>query len=143
MRGRAAPRLALALAPVVALMLATTGCSSNATLVGPTWQWIGLTLNNPKHQSAVPDPQNYTLTLKDDGTFQAKADCNQLAGTYTMNGSALTLTHGPMTLVACPSGSQSDQFVTLLGTVSSYSIDAKDLSLNLAKNAGVMGFNEP
>jgi heat shock protein HslJ len=143
MRGRAAPRLALVLAPVVALMLATAGCSSNATLVGPTWQWIGLTLNNPKHQSAIPDPQNYTLTLKDDGTFQAKADCNQLAGTYTMNGSSLTLTHGPMTLVACPSGSQSDQFVTLLGTVSSYSIDAKDLSLNLAKNAGVMGFNEP
>jgi hypothetical protein len=45
--------------------------------------------------------------------------------------------------VACPPGSQSDQYVTLLGTVTSYSIDGKDLSMNLAANAGVMAFNEP
>ncbi len=129
--------------PAVAVVLAMTGCSSNAKLVGPTWQWIGLTLNNPKHQSAVPDPQNYTLTFQDDGTFQAKADCNQLAGTYTKSGSSLKLTHGPMTLVACPAGSQSDHYVTLLGTVISYAIDGKKLTLNLARDAGVMGFNEP
>ena len=136
-------RRAFAVVPVMALAFAMTGCGSNAKLVGPTWQWIGLTINNPKHQSAVPDPQNYTLTFMDDGTFQAKADCNQLAGKYTTNGTALKITHGPMTLVACPSGSQSDQYVTLLGTVASYSIDGKNLTLNLAKDAGVMGFNEP
>ena len=132
-----------AVVPAMAALLAMTACGSSAKLVGPTWQWNGLTLNNPKHQSAIPDPQNYTLTFKDDDTFQAKADCNQLSGTYTTNGSALKLTHGPMTLVACPTGSLSDQYVTLLGHVDSYSIDGKDLKLQLASDEGEMGFNEP
>ena len=40
----------------------------------------------PAHQSAVPDPSSYTITFADDGTFNAKADCNTVNGTYTTDG---------------------------------------------------------
>jgi hypothetical protein len=47
-----------------------------------------------------------------------------------------------MTLVACPSGSLSDQYVTLLGSLASYSVSREDLTLQLAGDEGEMGFNE-
>ena len=33
------------------------------------WQWVELVENNPAAQSVVPDPENYTLALFDDGTY--------------------------------------------------------------------------
>ena len=61
----------------------------------------------PAFQGVVPaaDQANYTIEFKSDGTFNAKADCNQLAGTYTTTGSGgLTIVPGPMTLAAVPRG---------------------------------------
>jgi heat shock protein HslJ len=130
---------------VVALVLAMAGCSSGSSssdLVGPSWQWTHLSENQPKHQSVVPDPQNYTLTLADDGTFQAKADCNNVSGTYTTSGSTLTLKPGPSTLAACGPNSLDAQYVSLLHAVSSYSVDGSDLTLQLAADAGDMGFTK-
>ena len=41
---------------------------------------------------------NYTITFNDDGTFAAKADCNQVSGTYTIeDNSVLTIVPGPST----------------------------------------------
>ena len=31
---------------------------------------------------------SYTITFNDDGTFNAQADCNQVGGTYTIQGEA-------------------------------------------------------
>ena len=45
-----------------------------------TWQWAELTENDPAAQSLVPDPENYTLTFWDDGSFSFKADCNSGSG---------------------------------------------------------------
>ena len=60
----------------------------------------------PASQNVVPDPENYTIEFKSDGTFAAKADCNQLAGTYTTTSSGgLTIVPGPMTLALCPEAS--------------------------------------
>jgi heat shock protein HslJ len=131
---------------IVALAIAAgaTGCGSDADsgLVGATWEWTALSENAPKHQSVVPEPENYTITFSEDGNFQAKADCNQLAGTYTEDGDSLTIEPGPMTLVACPPESLSDQYVALLGTVSSFAVDGKELTLQLGQDAGEMQFTQ-
>ena len=60
-----------------------SGSGSAAGLTGKTWQWTASTTKVPASQSVVPDPENYTLDFKSDGTFSAKVDCNQLSGTYT------------------------------------------------------------
>jgi heat shock protein HslJ len=109
-------------------------------LVGPMWQWTNLTENAPLAHSDVADPSLYTLTLAADGSFQATADCNIVVGTYVTDGDEITLSPGPSTLAACPEGSLADQFVSLLHTVSTFTVDGNELVLNFADRAGTMRF---
>ena len=122
------------------LVLFAACAAGTSGLVGPTWQWTNLTENAPLAHSDVPDPALYTLTLADDGSFQAKADCNTVLGTFLTDGDEITLTLGPSTLVECPEGSLSDQFVSLLHTVSTFAVQGNDLALHLANEAGHMTF---
>jgi heat shock protein HslJ len=122
--------------------MAACGSDSSSDLVGPTWQWTGLVETQPAHQSAVPDPENYTLTFADDGNFQAKADCNQVSGSYEEDGDSLTLQPGPSTLVACPEGSLGDQYVALLHAFDTFAVDGDQLTVQLAAGAGEMQFTK-
>jgi heat shock protein HslJ len=85
----------------------------------------------------VDDPERYYMVFLDDGTYLFVADCNRGSGTYTRNGSSLALAPGPMTLVACAEGSQSDQFVELFDQVEGYIVDGDNLLLSLT-DGGVM-----
>ena len=87
---------------------APAASSSAADLVGVEWQLSGITEKVPAFQAAVPaaDQPNYTIAFNDDGTFNAKADCNQVSGSYAVGASnALTITPGPSTMAMCPEGS--------------------------------------
>jgi heat shock protein HslJ len=127
---------------VLAGLLAGCGSSSaTPSPVGTLWAWNGLQETHPAHLSAVPDPQNYLLALNKDGTFEAKADCNQLHGSYSLSGDNLTLTPGPMTKALCPPGSLSDQYVHLLGKVTTQAIENGQLTLGLANDSGSMFFH--
>src|SRR4249920_679705 len=87
---------------VMATAVLIAACSSSSTgLTGKTWQLTAITELVPAFQGVVPaaDQPNYTIEFKSDDTFNAKADCNQLSGTYTSTGSGgLTIVPGPMTL---------------------------------------------
>lgn len=122
------------------LVLLAACADGTSGLVGPTWRWTNLTENAPLAHSEIAEPDRYTLTLADDGSFQAKADCNAVLGMYETDGDELTLSPGPSTLVACPEGSQADQFVSLLHTVSTFAVDGNELSLDLDDRAGTMRF---
>lgn len=125
----------------IVALLGLAGCAGGTSgLVGPTWQWTNLTENAPLAHSEVADPELYTLTLADDGSFQVKADCNTLLGTFVTDGDEIELALGPSTLAACPEGSLSDQFVSLLHTVNTFSIAGNDLALHFADAAGKMTF---
>jgi heat shock protein HslJ len=128
MRSRTLLVLVLGVAAIVA------ACSGGSGLTGKTWQLTAITEKVPAFQGVVPaaDQPNYTIEFKSDGTFTAKADCNQLAGTYTTTGSnGLTILPGPMTLVACPEGSLSDQYVAALGKAASYAVASGQLTITL------------
>ena len=128
------------LALVVSAMLAGACQSSGGSgLTGKTWQWTGSTTKVPASQSVVPDPENYTITFNTDGTFAAKADCNQVSGNYTTSGSTLTIVPGPSTLVACPDDSLADLYLAGLSTTQSYAIT--DDQLVLTTTDGTMTFN--
>ena len=133
----------LAVPLVIAAMLLVAGCDliggGSGGLTGKTWQWTASTTTAPASQSVVPDPENYTLEFMDDGTFAAKADCNQVAGTYSNpGGGALTITPGPSTLVACPEGSAGDIYVAGLAATTAYAIT--DGQLVLTTTDGTMTF---
>jgi heat shock protein HslJ len=124
--------MSIALAIGVAAML--TACSGGSTLTGKTWLLTGITEKVPAFQGVVPeaDQVNYNIEFKTDGTFSAKADCNTTSGSYTTTGSGgLTIVPGPTTLVACPEGSLSSQYIAALGNAASYAVTSSQLTITL------------
>ena len=109
-------------------------------VVGTVWRWEGTTLSDGSRMAAN-DPSRYTLQFRSDSTVTVKADCNQVAGAYTLKGSSLTITLGPSTLAACPPDSQATVYLQQLGTVVSYAYDTTGaLILNMKMDSGNMRF---
>jgi heat shock protein HslJ len=140
--GRDGMRRFLFVGLMVMSALALVGCSSGS-LVGKTWDLSAITTQAPAFQGVVPatDRPNYTLTFNSDGTFAAKADCNQVGGTYKTNGSnGLTMTPGPSTLAACPEGSYGNQYVQALAKAASYGFANNQLTITLS-DGGTLVFD--
>ena len=113
---------------------------NQADLVDMLWQWVSLVETMPASQSMVADPENYNLTFRTDGTYSAKADCNQLMGDYALQGSQLRLEPGISTMAACEPGSSYDLYRNLLDQVASVGMQDGVLVLVLAEDAGLMNF---
>jgi len=127
---------------VVILSLAVLGgaiaCSAapGAGLTGKVWQWTASTTQTPASQSVVPDPENYTIEFKTDGTYSAKADCNQVSGSYTTSGTnGLAILPGPSTLVACGDDSLGAIYVAGLTTTTNYAVANSQLTLTQVAGA--------
>jgi len=103
---------------LLAVLFTLTACSSsgNDSITDIVWQWESVTDRPASETTTVPDPENYTLTFRDDGTFSGKADCNNFSGTYTNEG-GFFLTLGPSTLAACGEASLDLLFFDLLNGV--------------------------
>lgn len=112
---------------------------SLSTLQSTRWQWVSH-LDQAVGETTIPDPQNYLVDFQPDGTIQVKADCNNASGTYTANATNLTITLGPVTLAACPEGSRSEQFLTLLGGAATYEATDTQLRIDLFADAGNLTF---
>jgi heat shock protein HslJ len=135
----------------VASLLATTSAAqqpqvpvqiprSSSMLTQTVWYWERSEYSD---DSVVPvaDPSRYTITLLPDQRLNIRADCNSGGGTYTVNGAQLTLQLGPMTLIACPPGSQDSTFLRDLGQVATYVLTDEQLVLNLSFDSGNMVFS--
>jgi heat shock protein HslJ len=80
------------------------------------WQWTSVTNQTTKETITVPNPQDYTITFRDDGTLSGKADCNTFSGTYSQEiGFSIKL--GASTMAACGEGSLDKQYLQLLSAV--------------------------
>ncbi len=131
----------IALALGMAAMLVACGGSSSG-LTGKTWHLTAITEKVPAFQGVIPaaDQSKYTITFNTDGTFNAKADCNNVAGSYKTSGSnGLTITPGPSTLAFCGETSFDQQFVAGLSQAASYTASGNDLTITLA-DGGTMTF---
>ena len=135
-------KLVLAALAVAALVIVAACGNSSSNLTGKNWQLTAITEKTPAYQGVVPaeDQTKYTITFNTDGTFNATADCNSVAGTYTTSGSNnITITPGPTTLVACPDGSFADLFIHALDNAASYAISNDQLTITL-KEGGTLVF---
>jgi heat shock protein HslJ len=115
--------------------------ATEAQIMNIVWQWSDLVETLPAAQSVVPDPQNYTITFLEDGTIGIKADCNVVGGHYTLDGASLSIQIGPSTMAFCGEQSLDQQYLALLGQVYAAEMADGRLFLQLAADAGRMGFN--
>ena len=123
-------------------------CSPAASgLTGKTWQLTAITESVPAFQGVVPEAEqaDYTIEFLADGTFNAKADCNQVSGTFVTADPAaasgdLQIVLGPSTLALCPEGSLSDMYVAGLGRAQSYAIADGALTITL-EDQGTLAFD--
>lgn len=109
-------------------------------LGGTTWNWEEFVDNAGVQSLKVADPASYTVTFQADGTVAMKADCNQAAGSYVLEGTNLTITVGPMTLAMCSAESLSEQFLVNLTSVATVGSKDGKLLLDLMADGGTMIF---
>ncbi len=109
-------------------------------LVDILWQWVSLIETMPASQSMIADSENYNIVFRADGTYSAKADCNQLMGSYELLGSQLRLEPGITTLAECGPDSSYDMYRDLLERVDGAGMREGVLVLFLADDAGIMNF---
>ena len=130
---------------VLALLAASCKPSSPSTasdsIQGIVWQWTNLTNQTTKETTAIPNPENYTITFNSDGTLEGKADCNTITGTYSQeNGFSIEL--GAMTQAYCGDASMDRQYLSLLSNVAAGGPDgAGNLALETAGGEQRMLFN--
>jgi heat shock protein HslJ len=119
-----------------------TGSTEAATdsLTGVIWKWERF-LESNDNTIVVDDPRKYTVEFLADGTVAIQADCNRASGSYTVEGSNLTIEIGPATLAMCPPDSLSDQYLRYLGEVVSHVFDGGKLALALRYDTGIMIFS--
>jgi len=115
---------------------------TGADIVDIPWQWTSLSENEPASQSIVPNPENYTIIFDRDGSMNIQADCNIVSGSFSVDGTSLTLVLGPSTLAFCGEESLDLMFNELLSSVESYTIENDQLVLNLENDSGKMTFNK-
>lgn len=105
------------------------------------WQWEQFQDTADVNNITVSDPSQYTLTLRQDGTAQIQADCNQVQWSYVAEGSSLRFnTLGPSTLAACGDDSLDQEYLNKLGTTATFVMSNGKLVLNLVADAGNMIF---
>jgi len=107
-------------------------------LTDALWSWNELI--EPDGTSLINNPDNYTLRFFSDGTLNINADCNTGQGTYTADRQFLTIQVGVMTTAFCGEDSLDVQFLDYLGQVDSFDLQPAYLALNLAEEAGTLGF---
>jgi heat shock protein HslJ len=105
---------------IIALSACGSGSDSASTssnsITGVVWKWQSVINQDTNETTTVPNPENYTIEFNEDGTFIGKADCNNIAGTYsTENGFAITL--GPSTLAFCGEASLDTLYLDLLSNI--------------------------
>lgn len=130
-----------------ALVLGVAACATEeeaATgpeLVGPTWQWQRFADTAGENDVDVENPENYTLTLMEDGTASIQADCNQVLWQYTLEASSLRFdTTGPSTLAFCGEESLDQLYLERLGNTATYVLEDGMLFLNLQMDSGNLEF---
>lgn len=109
------------------------------TLTDTTWQLQQIQYNNDTLLTP-DDPERYTVEFSTDGQVAIQADCNRVLGTYTEDGSSLSITLGPTTLAACSPESIDGAFTQGLSNAAIYFFKAGDLYIDMWADAGTMQF---
>lgn len=84
---------------------------------------------------------NYTVEFMANGNLAIRADCNQVSGSYTQNGSGLTIELGPTTLAACSPESIDQDYLQALQYANVHFFENGNLFIDTQLNVSTMQFS--
>jgi heat shock protein HslJ len=124
----------------MALLVVTSllvGCGALTSLAGTSWKLA--TLNGQPALANV----SATLTFGQQGNVAGNDGCNMYTGTYTINGSQLTIKLGATTMMACadPVMKQASVFALALSKTASFSVSGDKLTLKDSSGKELATFN--
>lgn len=117
-----------------------TGTIDEANLAGTSWQLFKFHAGGGK--TLLPDDKaKYTIAFNDDGSLNARIDCNRGHGTWK-SPAPNQIQFGPLALTRalCPPGSLHDRIVKDWESVRFYIIKDGYLFVSLAANGGIYEF---
>lgn len=124
-----APSLKYTLIEVVNKEPVAASTAAAASLEGPTWQ---LSAVRDESGALVDVPTGIEATAQfESGRVGGNSGCNRFGASYTLDGANLSITPGPMTMMACPEPQMmvEQRFIAALGGAVSYQIDGDQLAL--------------
>ncbi len=132
--------LVLCLLPGI-LIACGSSSTTGGSLTGVVWQLTNVKFDGQNTSNTISQPANYTIEFQTNNTANVKADCNMASLNYSTNGTQLTVTAGPMTLVYCGPASLSSEYVHALQQATSYTLQGDTLTINSGSN-GTMNFKQ-
>jgi heat shock protein HslJ len=75
----------------------------------------------------IPDPEQYTLRLEDDGRARVRADCNTCGGRYTLDGGSLRLSEMACTRAFCTLASFDGNYTAALESLRSVTVNGNQM----------------
>lgn len=113
--------------------------SENTKLSGKTWIWVNTIYSNDTEVKPL-SLDKFSITFKEDNTFSAKTDCNNMGGNYTQNANKISFSEIFSTKMFCEN-SQEELFSKMLQESQSYLLNEKGyLVLSLKLDSGSMFF---
>ena len=100
--------------------------TKGGALTGGQWQLVQM-----DGRAIVAENDAYTLTFAGDGKVSGKGDCNRVSGPFESDSKTGTISFGAMvsTRMMCPNQAQEDAYLKTLGTINSYAMDGRILTL--------------
>lgn len=139
---RSVPTIALALVALgsSACMVPIEETEAGPSLTDTVWELQQIQYNNDT-QLVPEDPADYTIEFLEGGDASIKADCNQVLGSYTEDGSSITIELGPSTLAACAPESIDTEYLQALESAAIYFFRDGDLYIDMIVDTGTIQFS--
>lgn len=117
---------------LVLLALGLVGCDENPVSPTPiqnvTWKLEAIERAGSPAVT-IPNPEQYTLRLEDNGQMSIRADCNTCNGRYSLDGRNLSMSAIACTRAFCGLGSFDDNYASALENVRSVTISGNQLTI--------------
>lgn len=117
---------------------------TSPTVLFGDWTWVYTVADSQVSPSTTTAPAGkFVITFGTDKQFSSTTDCNQLFGSFVLDGEVLSI--GPIgaTKMACIGDTLESVYVAELGRVASHTITYNDeLHLHLVKDSGTMVFKK-
>ena len=95
---------------------ASTTPAPTTSIQDVVWEWVSVTDQPTRTTTDVPNPMDFTITFRADGTLSGQADCNTFTGTYSQE-EGFIIELDASTMAACGDASLDQDYLQLLGSV--------------------------